>query len=784
VFSLASHEGPVVTLRADTGALARIFVLDEDIVRLWLLPDGVSRSLPSWAIAPGQADIAEPGRDRLAADGFACPGFALAEADGVVTLATRRLRLAIRLQGFRCRWEQRDDEADAWTLMAEDRPTQAYDFGWWDGRVRHYLVRHPGERFFGLGEKSGPMDRAGRRLRLSNIDAMGYDPEHGDPLYKHIPFVLTADAAGRCHGAFYDNTTDMVFDFGQERDNYHGLYRSMLAKGGDLDLWMIAGPDPAAVTRRFTWLTGQPALMPRWSLGYSGSTMSYTDAPDAAAQMAGFIAALERHDIGCSSFHLSSGYTSIGDKRYVFTWNREKFPDPAAFVQSYLDAGIRLVANIKPALLVDHPRFAEVAAQDLFVKDEAGAPTELQYWDAIGAALDFTNPKTAAWWREQVTTALLRYGIAATWNDNNECEVWDPSARVAGFGAAAPAAAARPLQPLLMARASRQAQLAHAPSERPYVVTRSGMAGLQRYAQTWTGDNFTAWASLKFNLRTGLGLALSGVSNIGHDVGGFAGPRPDPELFLRWVQAGVLMPRFSIHSWNDDGTVNEPWMYPALMPAIRRLMALRQRLVPFFHDLAWRYHNAYEPMIQPPWLAFPADPRAWIDDEAHLLGRDVLACPVVEAGAVERDVALPAGADWVDVWRGDHHAGGQAVRVAAPLGGPPPLFARAGSGLLVDLAPQGFRPGAVRLGAVLFPPAGDGAFAWSAHAPSDDAAAIGAPPTWHVEGRAAGDTLSLVVRGAHGAGPRLAIVLPAQERRKVEIEGPADLDRGPLFDPD
>jgi alpha-glucosidase len=242
------------------------------------------------------------------------------------------------------------------------------------------------------------------------------------------------------------------------------------------------------------------------------------------------------------------------------------------------------------------------------------------------------------------------------------------------------------------------------------------------------------------------------------------------------VQAGVLMPRFSIHSWNDDGTVNEPWMYPELIPAVRRLMALRQRLIPLFHDLACRYHRAYQPMIQPLWAAFPGDPRAWADGEAHLLGRDILACPVVEPGVQARDVYLPSGADWVDAWSGAHHAGGQTVRAAAPLDGPPPLFIRAGSGLLVDLAPQGFRPGSVRLGAWLFPPLGDGAFAWTADVPPDEAM-VGAkdPPTWRVEGRAAGDRLTLFVRWTGEPGPRLAIVLPPQERRIVEIVGPADL---------
>jgi alpha-glucosidase len=767
VFAVAEHAPGRVTLASDTGALAHIFVLEQDIIRLLLLPDGTIKGGPSWSIAPGADDIAEPGRDRMSVDGFACPEFALSESDGTLRIETAQLRLDVVLRGFHCSWSQRI--SDAWQVMAADRPTQAYDFGWWDGAVHHYLARNPGERFYALGERSGPMDRSGRRLRLTNLDAMGYDAETGDPLYKHIPYVLAADANGACHGEFIDNTSDMVFDFGAELDNYHGHYRHVRAAAGDLDLWMIAGPDPLAVTRRFTWLTGRPALMPRWSLGYSGSTMSYTDAPDAQAQMARFLAHLEEHDIGCSSFHLSSGYTSIGPKRYVFHWNRDKFPDPAAFVQSYLDAGVRLVANIKPALLRDHPRFAEVAAKGLFIADEAGEPTEIQYWDETGGALDFTNPETATWWREQVTEALLRFGITATWNDNNECEVWDAHARIDGFGKARSVAEARPLHALLMMRASRAAQIAHAPDEAPYVVTRSGMAGLHRYAQTWTGDNFTCWKTLRYNLKMGLGLALSGVSNLGHDVGGFAGPKPDPELFVRWVQAGVLMPRFSIHSWNDDHTVNEPWMYPQVLPAIRRLMALRQTLVPFFDDLAYRYAADCEPIVRPVWLDHPGDGAAWAESDDHMLGRDLLAALVVEPGAATRTVRFPGADHWYDVWSGEIHAGGSTARLPAPLAGPPLLFARAGSAMIIDAARQGFRPEPLKPALWLFPPVGPGGFRGECVDPIARLESTTAQAgQWHFEGSASVDTINLRIRGPRSEQD-LAIVLPPTEHRRFEV---------------
>src|SRR5262249_48625686 len=157
----------------------------------------------------------------------------------------------------------------------------------------------------------------------------------------------------------------------------------------------------------------------------------------------------------------------------------------------------------------------------------------------------------------------------------------------------------------------REAQKQFAPDKRPYVVTRSGMAGMQRYAQTWSGDNSTSWETLKYNIKMGLGLALSGISNIGHDVGGFAGPRPDPELFARWVQFGIFMPRFSIHSWNDDGSANEPWMHPQVLPAVRSLIKFRYRLMPHLYDLAWRYRRDFEPMIRPTFYDFPDDPRTF-----------------------------------------------------------------------------------------------------------------------------------------------------------------------------
>ena len=712
VFALQSQSGNHLVLNSLQGAVAHVWVLEEDIVRVLVLPEGRLNMPRTWTVAPGLADLPVQGRDRFDLAGFSLPAYELTQDGARLRIATGAIRLTIALEGFFCQWESR--HRGEWVVTATDRPTQSYNFGWWDERVYHYLQRSPGETYFGLGERAGDANRAGQCYRMCNLDPMGYSARTTDPLYKHIPFYITrkggAADAGACFGLFYDTLSACSFDMGREMDNYHGHYRYFVADHGDLDLYYIAGADPAAITRRYTWLTGRPIFPPRYALGYSGSTMSYTDAPNAQERMGEFLERCEEHDIPCDSFHLSSGYTSIGPVRYVFHWNRDKFPDPARFVRSYLDRGVRLVPNIKPALLHSHPRFEEVEQAGLLVQDPDGRPTAVQFWDGTGAYLDFTNPKTIAWWKQQVTEQLLRLGIPATWNDNNEYEIWSDKARVNGFGTPRAAREARPLQTLLMMQASHAAQTEFAPEQRPYLVSRSGASGMQRYVQTWSGDNYTSWETLRYNIRMGLGLAMSGVSNTGHDIGGFSGPAPGPELLLRWVQYGIFLPRFSIHSWNDDQTVNEPWMYPEVTAQVRELIRLRYRLIPYLYDLVWRYHRAYEPIIRPTYHDFPDDIRCWDENDDMLLGASLLVAAVVEPGMTERRVWLPGTSGWFEWHSARHLQGGQYATLAAALDGPPPLLAREGCAIPLNLGAIHFGEVEDLRGFQVFPIQGEGKF--------------------------------------------------------------------------
>jgi alpha-glucosidase len=773
-FSLTTQAGSQITLKSAEGFIVHIFILEEDILRLMILPQGELRFPRTWAIAPGLEDVPLEGRDRFSLENFTLPQAEITEQAKQLSIATSRLRLTVQLEGFFCQWEVMQD--GRWQPAASDRSTQSYNFGWWDERVYHYLRREPDEMYFGLGERAGDQNRCGQSYRMTNIDAMGYNARTTDPLYKHIPFYLTWKKRSKVpFGLFYDTVSDCTFDMGRELDNYHGFYRYFVADYGDLDYYFIAGATLRDIVRRFTWLTGRPAFSPKWGLGYSGSTMTYTDSPNAQERMNEFLAGCEKHDILCDSFHLSSGYTSIGEKRYVFNWDLKKFPDPQGFVKHYLDAGIRLCANIKPCLLRDHPRFAEAAASGLLVRDEDGKPTMVQFWDELGAYLDFTNPKTVEWWKARVTESLLRVGVAATWNDNNEFEIWSPEPQIHGFGATRRAIEAKTLQTLMMMRASWEAQREFAPEKRPFLVTRSGTAGMQRYVQTWSGDNFTSWETLRYNIKMGIGLALCGISNVGHDIGGFSGPAPDPELLLRWVQFGIFMPRFSIHSWNDDRSVNEPWMYPEITPYIRDLIRFRYRLIPYLYDLLWRSHRDYTPIICPTFYHFPEDERCYLENDDMMLGANLLIAAVVEPEKRARTVYLPAGRGWYDFWSGDYYHGGREIVLPAPWDRPP-LLAGEGCAIPLNVAEQHFLNRADQRGFCIFPPRSDGQFESSCF--EDDGESEGYRQghywTWQLQITASRSDLLVKIEREGEGYPKpgqVTLLLPRQETRRVEVRG-------------
>ena len=543
-----------------------------------------------------------------------------------------------------------------------------------------------GDCFYGFGEKSGEFNKAQKFMGMSPKDAMGYNPKETDSLYKHIPFYIKLNKdTKKAVGYFYHNTYECDFDMGREKSNYWKMHSRYRTDGGDIDLFLISGPSIRQIVERYTDLTGKSAMLPRCALGYLGSSMYYPeldqDCDDAITE---FIDTTKEEGIPVDGFQLSSGYCTVetdkGIKRCVFTWNKKRFKDPKDFFAQMKKRGITVTPNVKPGILLIHPMLEEMKNKGMFVKasdsDEPGVGT---WWGGKGVFADFTNPETRKNWKALLREHVLEYGTSSVWNDNCEYDsMVDKDCRCDFEGKGGTIGQLKSVMSNIMCHITDEAVHETFENTRPYIVCRSGHCGIQRYAQTWAGDNLTCWDALKYNIATILGMSLSGVANQGCDIGGFYGPAPEGELFLRWIQNGIFQPRFSIHSTNTDNTVTEPWMYGDLKEDIRHAIEFRYQLSPYLYSLTARAHESGLPIMEPTCSAFQNDPKCYEEGVDFMFGDSLLVANVVEKGAKTRSIYLPEGDNFYDYYTREAFEGGQTIQIPVTLSSIP-LYVRSGA---------------------------------------------------------------------------------------------------------
>lgn len=604
----------------------------------------------------------------------------LSDGDREAVIEGRILKVVVEKDPFRiCVYDKEG------TLLHADIVDLAYMEDSNHRRI-HTSEISPEDCFYGFGEKSGSFNKAQKFMSMSPKDAMGYNPRETDSLYKHIPFYIKLNRGTRkAVGYFYHNTCECDFDMGREKSNYwkpHSRYRT---DGGDIDLFLIAGPSVRQVVERYTDLTGKSAMLPRYALGYLGSSMYYPELDnDCDDAILDFIDTTREEKIPVDGFQLSSGYCTVetdkGIKRCVFTWNKKRFKDPREFFAQMEKRGVTVSPNVKPGILLIHPKLDEMKAKGMFIKasgsDEPGIGT---WWGGKGVFADFTNPCTRTYWKEMLKENVLEYGTSSVWNDNCEYDsLVDKDCRCDFEGKGGTIGQLKSVMSNIMCHITDEAIHETFTNTRPYIVCRSGHCGIQRYAQTWAGDNLTCWDSLKYNIATILGMSLSGVANQGCDIGGFYGPSPEAELMVRWIQNGIFQPRFSIHSTNTDNTVTEPWMYGDCTDYIREAIGLRYQLSPYLYSLMERAHETGLPIMEPMCSAFQEDVKCYEEGVDFMLGDSLLVANVVEKGAVSRKVYLPEGETFYDFYTRAAYEGGRTVELPVDLGSIP-LFVRSGA---------------------------------------------------------------------------------------------------------
>jgi alpha-glucosidase len=517
------------------------------------------------------------------------------------------------------------------------------------------------DHFFGLGDKPGPLDRAGEAFTMWNTDAFGWQ-ESTDPLYKSIPFFLHV-SNGRSIGVFLDNTWRSNFDFGRADLNQY----TFGASGGPIDYYLIYGPEPRQVVTSWSWLTGPSPLPPLWALGFQQSRYSYF--PE--TQLREVADRLRKDRIPTDVLWLDIGFQH---KNWPFTVDEEAYPDFKGLVRDLAREHFKLVVitdlHVAKQPGVGYAPYDSGIAGDHFVKNPDGSVYVGKVWPGDAVFPDFTQARTRQWWGT-LYKPFVDDGVAGFWNDMNEPAVFETPGKTMpadvqshidepGFRKrTATELEIHNIFGLENARATYEGELTLRPNERPFVMTRASYAGGQRYGCTWTGDNSSTWNHLRMTVPQIINLGLSGFALSGADVGGFAGS-PSPELLTKWVELAAFQPIDRIHS-EKVTRMHEVWVDGPEQEAIRRrFIEERYRLMPYIYTAAEETSRNGLPIDRPLFLEYPDD---FTGGTEFMVGsRLVIAPSQYLEDTVPYAVHLPPGT-WYDYWSGMKVQGSEARSV-------------------------------------------------------------------------------------------------------------------------
>jgi alpha-glucosidase len=621
----------------DGEARMQIVALRDDVVRIRVSRSDEFAEDASWAV------LSEARQSRTTVKP--------SETADAVGFLTQVLRISIKRRTLALTVSDRDGNV----VQEDARPTEFH------GDSFQVCKRMPlDEHYFGLGDKTGPLDRRDQAFTLWNKDAYNFQ-ESTDPIYKSISYFM-AFRAGRALGVFLDNTWRSNFDFGKQEANTYCFG----ASNGPLDYYVFYGPTPKQVVQTYAWLTGTMPLPPRWALGYQQSR--YTYAPQ--SRVMEIADRLRADHVPADVIYLDIDFQ---EKKRPFTVDKDRFPDLPGMVSLLAAKHFHVVAitDLHIAKFPDHgyvPYDSGIAG-DHFVKNPDGSVYSGIVWPGPSVFPDFTRAQTREWWGS-LYKDFSKMGIAGFWNDMNEPSVFKtPTGTMPedlvhridepGFTKrSAPHAELHNVYGMENSRATFEGLRRINPDLRPFVLTRSTYAGGQRYAATWTGDNSSTWNHLRMTTPMIENLGLSGFALAGADVGGFAGT-PQLDLLTKWFEISSFQPIDRDHAEKGTGD-HEPWAGGPDSEAIRRrFIEERYRLMPYLYTLAEEASRTGMPIERPLFLEFPeaASDHHPIDIDPpatgeFLLGRDLLvAAPPYLDKLDDYAVEFPTDA-WYDYWTG------------------------------------------------------------------------------------------------------------------------------------
>lgn len=553
------------------------------------------------------------------------------------------------------------------TPINEDDP--AFGTSWNGEQVTTYKKIQEGERFIGLGEKTGPLNRRGNGYQNWNTDNFGYSTS-ADPLYCTTPFYIGLHH-GLAYGIFFDNSHKSFFNFGASNNRFCSFY----ADAGEMDYYFIHAPSVAGIIESYTFLTGRMEMPPLWSIGYQQCRYSYY--PD--KEVLNLARTFRDKDIPADTIVFDIHYM---DEYKIFTWNKRDFSNPQELLRELQRMGFHVVVMCDPGIKVEpgYKTYDEGIRKDVFIKYPDGTNYTGQVWPGWCHFPDFTKPETRTWWKEQFQE-YIELGIEGFWNDMNEIATWGqmlPENMEMDFdGNTATMRKGRNVYGFQMARSTYEGAKALLNGKRPFNLTRSAYSGIQRYAAVWTGDNVSYDEHMILGVRLVNSMGLAGIPFTGYDIGGFVGDANN-KLFARWISIGTFSPFFRGHSMINSRD-SEPWAYGEEVEQIsRNYIKFRYLLLPYIYSLFHEAATTGMPVQRSLAIDYTHDPKIYegLYENQYLFGPCFLVAPV-ESSRDFVKVYFPEG-EWFSLYDGKKYLGNNEVIIECPIQRLP-VFVKGGS---------------------------------------------------------------------------------------------------------
>ncbi len=516
------------------------------------------------------------------------------------------------------------------------------------------------EKIFGMGQyQQKHMNHKGAVLELAHRNSQA-----------SVPFFVSS----RGYGFFWNNPAIGTVTFGTNVTQWTA------ASTKKLDYFITAGKNPAQIETQYSAAAGRTPMMPEYGMGYWQCKLRYRTQEELLSVAREYKKRnLPIDAIVVDFFH----WTRQGD----FRFEPRDWPDPAAMVRELKEMGIETVVSVWPTIDEQSENFSAMNEQGYLVTADRGNPDHMT-WMGNTIFFDATNPGAQRFVWERCKENYYKLGIRCFWLDEAEPEYgpydFDNYRYYEGS-----ALQCSNRYPVGYAKGFYDGLRAEGETEIMSLV-RCAWAGSQKYGVlTWSGDIYSSFRSMREQLQAGLNMSMAGIPWWTSDIGGFLGGNiEDPhfrELLVRWFAWGAFCPVFRMHGerspWYEreqeyidgvrqltSGQDNEVWSFgEENTPILTNFLFIRERLRPYIRECMRTAHETGAPVMRPLFYDFPEDAACWDVEDSYMFGPDLLVAPVMEEGARERTLYLPAGTDWRDAATGDTYAGGQTITVPAPL---------------------------------------------------------------------------------------------------------------------